>query len=244
MVSLYLGALVNHLLFTFGGVVLMIFAIIEKLRKKDTEAWIFWGAAIACIFIACYGAWVDEHNNASAVIVEKADAWSRYNSCSSGLKEKEAEVTGWNNRFSDQVGRAATLQNTINSQQSTFDLCVTTLSKANAPIQQSTTMFVVGDIVANPAAKHSIRYVLLTNKSVSPVKLILWCDGTIKAANIRTLSGSPFSGGVSPLSSGALFVPPKMWQINLAFPVWSPEQPIVLQLDYDVDDLGSCVIKS
>lgn len=244
MVSLFFGAIVNHLLFTFGGVALMIFAIIEKLRKKDTEAWIFWGAAIACLFIACYGAWVDEHNNASTLIAEKANVWSQYNGCSSGLKEKDADIRGWGNRFSDQVGHLATLQSTVNSQQSTFNLCVTTLAKANAPLQQSSTMLKLTDTPPNTASKHTLRYVLLTNKPVTPVKLLFWCDRTIKTANVSFLNGSPHAGGISPISSGNLFVAQKFWQIDIAFPVWAPEQPLLLQLDYDVDDLGSCALKS
>lgn len=41
MVGLFFGAVVNHWLFSFGGVVLVIIAIIEKLRHQETKAWVF-----------------------------------------------------------------------------------------------------------------------------------------------------------------------------------------------------------
>jgi hypothetical protein len=244
MLGLFFGALVNHWIFSFGGVVLVIFAVVEKIRQKNTEAWAFWGGAILCLFIACYGAWVDEHQNTQTVIAEKARAVGDVGECRGDSKSTSAQNVLLQSQVNSQQSTLTKMQQGVNSQQGTFNLCVTTLTKANAPVPMSTTLLKIGDDTPNPATKHTMKMVILTNKEVTPVKILLWCDGTIKAANVRPLGGVSYSAGITPLSSGSLFVAPKFWQINMSFPAWSPEQPLLIQLDYDVDDLGSCVTRS
>lgn len=204
----------------------------------------FWGVALLCLFIACYGAWVDEHQNTQTVIAEKAQAVGDLGGCKGEFKSTNAQNGLLQSQIVSQQTTLTKMQQGVNSQQGTFNLCVTTLAKANAPVPMSATLLKIEDEKPNPATKHTIRMVLLTNKEVTPVKIMLWCDGTIKAANVKPLGGAAYAGGVTPLSSGSLFVAPKFWQINMSFPVWSPEQPLLIQLDYDVDDLGSCVVRS
>jgi hypothetical protein len=58
---LYLYSVLDHWLFSFGGIALVVFALYEKYRQKITPSKWFWGLAALCIFIATFQAWSDEH---------------------------------------------------------------------------------------------------------------------------------------------------------------------------------------
>ncbi len=253
MLGLFLGAVVNHWLFSFGGVGLMILAIIEKVRKKDTEAWIFWGGALACLFIACYGAWVDEHNNTTAVISEKADVWSKYNGCSADVREKGQEIIGWSARFGDQMGFITGLQGRLNSQQGTVDslqstlakqqaavtTCVGDLAKAVIPEPQHTGMFFLTVPAQAPANRFARHFLLTTNKNVSPVRLIFQCSSAkVDALQPVILPAGPMIGGAAPVGDGHSF------RINITTPVWAEEAPLVLEAVIDKEDaaLADCKV--
>jgi hypothetical protein len=236
MFSLFLGALANHLLFSFGGVALMVFAIVEKVRKKDTEAWLFWGAALVCLFIACYGAWVDEHNNASILIVEKADAWSKYNGCAVGMVQAQAEVTEWSNRFADQLAHITGLQTTLTSQQGTVDslqgtlakqqaavtTCVSDLAKAILPIEQHTSLFELGIPEKAPEGQTRHQMLLLTNKEVTPARLRFICAGvSLSSASLIVPGAGAYIGGTQMYGDSTIL-------LSLTTPAWTPTTPIVL----------------
>jgi len=59
--TLYLYAVSGHWLFSFGGIVLVAFALYEKYLHKITPSRWFWGLAALCIFVATFQAWSDEH---------------------------------------------------------------------------------------------------------------------------------------------------------------------------------------
>lgn len=57
---LYLYSVLDHWVFSFGGIVLLLFALYEKYYRKTTPNRWFWGLAALCIFIATFQAWNDE----------------------------------------------------------------------------------------------------------------------------------------------------------------------------------------
>ena len=244
MVGLFFGAIVNHWLFSFGGVVLLIFAIAEKIHKKDTEEWLFLGGAIVCLFIACYGAWVDEHQNTQTVIEEKARETGDLGECKGNSKSTNAQNVLLQSQVNSQQGTLTKMQQGVNSQQATFNLCVTTLAKTNAPVPRSITLLKLQNELPNTTTKHSERMVVLTNEPITPVRLFIWCDHTIKTVTLSPLGDAVFSGGAMPISSGSPFLTPQVWQLNMSLPTWSPEQPLLVTINYDEDNLGQCYIKS
>src|ERR1700730_9187453 len=58
---LYLYSVLDHWLFSFGGIALVTFALYEKYRQKITPNKWFWGLAALCIFVATFQAWSDAY---------------------------------------------------------------------------------------------------------------------------------------------------------------------------------------
>lgn len=73
---LFIGNVLAHWVGFMSSIVSFTLGIVEYLRDKKTEAWIF--TIIACLFliVSFDAAWQDEHRNSSLLIGEKANAVS------------------------------------------------------------------------------------------------------------------------------------------------------------------------
>ncbi len=60
-IRLWLSAIFDHWLFSWGGIGLMVIAMIEKYREKPISKRIFSFLALACLVAAMFQAWDDEH---------------------------------------------------------------------------------------------------------------------------------------------------------------------------------------
>jgi len=89
---LFLSALAAHWLFTFGGIALVIFGLIEKYRHKETEKRVYWGVAVALLVVASYQAWLDEHNNTANVIDQRKQAEIDKNRLQAESDDKQRQI--------------------------------------------------------------------------------------------------------------------------------------------------------
>jgi hypothetical protein len=60
----FIGQVFGHWVSAWGGIALMIIAMIEALRDKKVPKRLFFGAAIFCLVIAMFQAWRDEYSSA------------------------------------------------------------------------------------------------------------------------------------------------------------------------------------
>jgi hypothetical protein len=225
MLSLFIAALVSHWLFSFGGVVLVIIAVIERLRKKDTEAWVFWGAALVCLFIACYGAWVDEHNNAQAAMYGdrgKAEAWSMYNQC-----DKDRAVND---------ALAKSYQNRNNSEQDLFDKCILSLGNANKPERlQFKAQWVLPSLQNVETKRYLAVIVGATNKQTS-VNVYVRCDKDFQYLDAK------IAGINSLMNRGSKSVTETEAIVDADIGTWSPDHPLVIFATSNTFDPHTCTI--
>lgn len=243
MFGLFFGAIVNHWLFSFGGVALLIYAIIEKIRQKDVEAWVFWGGALLCLFVACYGAWVDEHHNADAVIAEKARAFSDLGECSSNLRSSvgqntilQSQVTSQQGTINNQQSNFTAMQRGVNSQQSTVNSCVVALAKINTPEPQRFHMEFAPVVNHAPTeGKHFKLLVLTTNKSVASVNMIVGCTGDVK-------SMEPIIPGLGIITLNVQRSNQNNYLIKIIAAPIDTDHPVIVWIGYDSDNLGNCTL--
>jgi hypothetical protein len=91
-ILLFLSALAAHWLFTFGGVALVAFGVIEKYRHKETHKRIYWGVAVGLLMVASYQAWNDEHRNTEDVIKQRQQAEIDKNVARSQADERQKQI--------------------------------------------------------------------------------------------------------------------------------------------------------
>jgi len=182
MFSLFVGAIVAHWMFSFGGVVLTALAIIEKLRHKDTKVWVFWGAALTCLFISCYGAWTDEHHNAQDAMYGKdgkSEAWAKYNTCD---KERYGKTV-----LVDSLGaQVSSLQTQLGNQQYTFNKCILALGVEGKPRKPTISVYsakIMGQITTVLPQGREIydlwSVIAITDVAIMPARGVLHCANKI-----------------------------------------------------------------
>lgn len=250
----------------FVFVLVTVFLLIRN-RKKGLRAWVenvkqrFWrivGEDIAIILglivlILIYNvlrepylAWDSERNGLAQENGKLNTKVSEFNECNANLRTERVKSQLLGNQVTAQQTQISRQQTTSSTQQSTFDLCVTTLAKANAPVQQAATiLFAPVPTSSSTPTKHTGMMVVLTNKQQTPARLLVGCDGPIDTLTVLSFGGElPFQGSAVPIGNNPLagfFA--KTWLLNVSQPEWAPSQPLLLKIDYNADDLGQCFVR-
>jgi hypothetical protein len=76
---LFASDLFHQILFYFGGVVAMGILLWEKKYEKPIHWRIIFSLFLCCLFVSCFQAWLDEHNNSQLLIEQKASLTSQVN---------------------------------------------------------------------------------------------------------------------------------------------------------------------
>jgi hypothetical protein len=188
--------------------------------------------AVICLFIGCYRAWVFEHKNAETAMYGKdgkSEARAKYNAC-----DKERAV---------KMALADTYSATLTTQQATMNSCMSTIGQLEKPEALKILPFLLRRTVKNASpdvsgyasdAKYVAQFLLLTNKTITPIRMIVTCDRGITSAGGAILGTASTSGGGSgKLSENSyLFV--------LTSPAWGPTAPLVMVVFSNDAQLGAC----
>jgi hypothetical protein len=235
---LYLSAVGNHWLFSFGGVALVVIAIIETARKKKVAERIFWVLAAICLFIAFYQAWLDEHHNTEVVIGEKAEVWSKFNQCDIERASKSVLADGYSAQIKDQRGRIDSQQGTIDSQQGTVSTCVLALAKSVVPEPQRT-YFLVNETIPSKLENGEFfrQFIILTNKSVNPVRMHVGCAGPTPFVLKPRLAASSWHDSSVTLGAKGIF------DVLINNPPWTPVNPLLLNVSAKDSNIGQCWVQ-
>lgn len=225
--GLYLGSMFAHWMETFGGVALLLFALYEKYRKKETPSRLFWVAALILLGVASFQAWKDEHHNSEVLISEKSDLWTHYNQCDKerALKSQLADTY---------IGIAGKQQDQLSAQQETFNRCVMALGAASiSPRLNIAVNYVPAPVNATPGVP-SKAWILVAapNRDMHPANFKISCQGNFTVLSERFSAAAITEGKIMPRSSD------HEYSFNLSSPVWRPFEPLIMFLASD--GLGEC----
>jgi hypothetical protein len=193
--------------------------------------------------------WDEQRDSYTHADQRVTDVTTQRDSCSANLQTATAKVdllgkqiSAQQTQISGQQALIAGQLATSGKQQSTFNLCVTTLASTNAPVPQITTVSMATIPVSTAPRKHTSIMVVTTNKQQTPARLVVGCDEQIDVLTVLPLGGGPpFQGAVAPLQKNVLAgLTTSMWVIQVTQPEWTPTQPLLLRLDYDADNLEQC----
>jgi hypothetical protein len=231
MVSLFIGAVAAHWMASFGGVFLMIVAIIEKLRHKEVNAWVFWSGAFVCMLVAFYGAWVDEHHNTEQVITDKAliagerDFW-------------KAQSFAKDDSLRTMTGLLAQNFNTLSGTQNSLTALSNKILDVTKPEPMTIHSVDIGPMKSTDGngSKFQEQFVLLVNKTITPVHLVVTCDQPIASAGGGILGSRTTI--LSDLWGGA--ISDRSWRVGAGGGVWGPLSPLVVTVYFNDGDLRRC----
>ncbi len=130
-------------------------------------------------------------------------------------------------------GISQTLQKQNRDQQSTINGCLAQAMKFLTPEPLKTTPLVLDNDTTNQADK-KIRWLLLVNKTVTPVRILVPCNRPLgNQASVWILGTGVMGGGAAKVSPNAL-------EVDISTPAWSPISPMVISMSYRGDNDISC----
>lgn len=151
------------------------------------------------------------------LIEQKAEVWGNYNQCDKERAVKAMLVDTYARQNTDQ-------RRLLDSQQQTFNQCILTLGSANKPERQVTQAYPVGTIdqhISPPL--RSADFVIVTNRTITPVRLLVTCDGTIDHASAMVLGSAAFMiGGWGGSQSS------HKYGVGISSPAWTPMGPLLV----------------
>jgi len=96
-------------------------------------------------------------------------------------------------------------------------------------------LFDEGSTVHNPTAgKHERTLLAITDKPITPVRLIVMCEGGLNTVGAGILGSKTLMGG------GGMKTSQNTFRFSIEAPAWTPTSPLVLNVYYDEENLGMC----
>jgi hypothetical protein len=152
-----------------------------------------------------------------------------------------AQLNTSNTECAKKDGVNQTLQNQNRYQQATINGCLSQAMKLLTPAPQKLIALNIGEQMRSRNAEHYNETIILTNKSITPVRLLVACKESIIAA----------TGSVLPIQLGGTIVGggwkwggkfnDHQFGVWVESPAWTPESPLLVTLFFNGRErLGEC----
>ena len=213
---LFLADLFHQILFYIGGVLALVEMVTLKWLHTPLEKKLFTGLTLLCLFISCFQAWVDEHHNAEELIKDKADIVGQREFWKGQSYAKDEAI-----RMRD--GLLDQNFTTLSGTQSSLAQLSNKILDVTKPEARVITPFLV---IKNGNLE---RYLLLVNKTITPVHMIAKCDKPIVSGvgsilgSKTTILGDSWPG---PRSNGR-------YAVGSGGNVWGPTAPLIVTLNFN-----------
>jgi hypothetical protein len=234
---LFLRAVFAHWIAALGVLLTLTPLISDKWRRRIEEKFMknefslkhLWVVGFVFLFVAFYQAWQDEHTSAQQLIEEKRLLAVESNFWKDQSYQKDASLR----TMSELLAKNFT---TLSNTQQSFAQISGRLLDLAKPEPQKTTYWLIGSIsqyADKNRAAHSVDYIVLTNKPVSPIKMLVTCSGK----NSGNRWDMPNAGGGMGSAWGAP-ISPNSYRIGISAPPWTPTGPMIVTVYSNQDDVS------
>jgi hypothetical protein len=86
---------------------------------------------------------------------------------------------------------------------------------------------------ATNAPLRKVRWLVISNKTVTPVMMTVVCDRSIEEGDVWVVGTGAMIGGAAKLA-------PQVLQVGVSTPAWSPTSPLLVTLSYRGDEKITC----
>jgi hypothetical protein len=226
----------SHLVASMSGLASFCFSLWEHSRQKKLESRVFFIVGVICLAVAFDQAWQDEHRNSEVLKAQKQtlseekqsvsderDFWKQQTYSKDGALQNRDELLVKNYTALTEE------QKTANQSQASLAQLSSKILDINKPaVQKITPIFFDKDESKSPS---TARFLLLTNKDVSPVAMQINCNGSLESVSLASLGGGP-RGSTEPSR-----LAPNSFEIEISTPAWTPTAPIMATVFYYRTDI-------
>ena len=186
-------------------------------------------------------AWCAIYQNYFSISSLQVRADTLQSSVDAAGTDKRIAVLSAQNECAQILGKNEILTNQNRDQQNTINNCQTQALRLIADTQSlKITDYFLGLVPSqynqNIHGKYHGTFLVLTNKPVSPIRLLVSCDAEIEVSGDILGTGSAMSGGWGGRVTGSL----KQYGFGLLSPAWTPVNPLLLTVYTDSPSLGRC----
>ena len=217
------NVLANWLATVTGGIIAVIILLIEHRTGRSVTWKALWSLLGFGLFVSCFLAWHNEHRNSEVLIKEKASISGQLASCTANSRASNAV----RQLLETQTGSQ---QLTIDTQQSTINKCVFTLSKMAVGEPSYVHTWTVGiGIVKRPI----ITEIILVTNRLQTVRGNLECNEPFNIFD-WTMTGAGVRMDVRTQKISA-----NQYRLETTSPLWEPQAPVVVNTASD-ETLHDC----
>jgi hypothetical protein len=208
-----------HWVAAMSSIVSFTLGIVESLRDRKTEGWIFFAIAALFLVFAFDQAWQDEHRNSTVLTSEKS-MLSGENSRLIFLNDaKDRDIR----RLTDSVSESSAA---IARTQLVYADLGNRILDISKPERLKTKALPVGWIhgTENPnKARYTGSWIVITNRIVTPVLMMVTCDKPVVDA-FGGVMGSTFQTS----GAGRGKISDNKVEIGVGSPAWTPSDPLLV----------------
>jgi hypothetical protein len=230
---LFVWNMLAHLVALMSGLVSFGFAIYENWKNKKTESWVFFAISLICLMIACDQAWQDEHRNVEALIAEKSSAVSEREFWKQQSYSKDDSLRTRDTLLGQNYTVLAQNQAALTS----LSNRVLDLAKEPLKITPHFLGYIPSQANSNIQAKFNGTFLVLTNNTITPVRLLVTCEAEIVQVGGGVLgTGASMGGGWG----GRVTSSKKQYGVGILSPAWTPVNPLLVTIYTNEANLGTC----
>ena len=238
LLYLFLWDLFHQILFYLGGIVALLDMLLVKWLDTSIERRLFTGIALACLFIACFQAWIDEHHNSEELIQEKAQIATQEEFWKNQSYTKDDAL-----RLRDSL-LAQNVTTLGQTQQSMNDLSKKILDVTKPEPLRMTVEQIVKP--ADPRAGYQLQQFIIFSNKVTPAKGDFSCGIPLTDVHAFVVGkantfvgGTPSAGGFTVIGGGTIV------RVDILTPIMTPTSPLVVSfLIPSGITINSCYFKS
>jgi hypothetical protein len=223
----------SHWIATMSGVISLSIALYQAFMKREIESRVYFIAAGLFIFVACDQVWQDEHRNNQLLISEKASLWSERDFWKQQSYSKDDSLRKKDDLLGKNYGVLAETQSSL----ATLSNRILDLAKERLKITDHYLGMMPSQSNTNIQAKYHGTFLVLTNKTITPIRLLVTCEGEIVQAGGMVLgTGAMMGGGWSGRVTGSK----KQFGVGILSPAWTPVNPLLVTIYTNELDIGTC----
>ncbi|HWF39731.1 MAG TPA: hypothetical protein VG322_14500 [Candidatus Acidoferrales bacterium] len=215
-------------------------SLIILVKEKYTEVTVKWKAISAVFFLgvtfSIFFAWQDEYASAVWRGTELAKSNALVDEKGREIHQLESQISQKDSYITQLGGlRDSTFSQLVKSQ-GVINNLGTQVAQFNHPETLKPIMLSMGSLYPDTKkALHSNSWLILSNKTVTPISANFTCEGYIDDLSATIIGSGVMMGG-----SNRLFG--NQYRIQISAPAWSSISPMLVTTYYNEDDPGTCGI--
>lgn len=230
---LFTWNVLSHWVASMSSIVSFTLGIVELVRNKKTESWVFFAVAFLFLIFGFDQAWQDEHRNAEMLKAEKSSTISEREFWKQQSYDKDQTIQQRDQLLAQNYTALIGEQSTANKSHESLSKLANKILDITKP--EPLRIYTAGEDLPfyGGMQPHEMMFLAFPNRILPRINVMLTCDTKIKTARAHPFGAGTWMGG-SEKESNKFFV-----NINTQ---WADRQPLVVYMSFEQNLPAQCTV--